>query len=368
MRKRLLLLMIVAGSAGTAQGDGKFFVREKIPAAIPYQRAILLFHESQETLILQSKYDLPQSQPVDSLAWIVPTPAIPEIAGGNTDAAMDCFRMASWHTQPHVRRISNELSPAFFMLCLGGFAFMLICLLQYPRARRKESSKIVWGRRARNAAIVTVVAFLLAIVFMPPLARGIDGVDVVKAQKAGVYDVKVIFSQNAEAVMEWLKENRFGFSDEDRQVFQDYVARGWCFVAAKVDPARGTEEKRIVSEGMAAPLLLKFASERPVYPLALTATAGMETEVLIYTLSDAKLTCAERLALQRARQMEIQPILRSLVAQAEVEEWSLLRDLPETPMMLCKFKGRLTPAQMKQDLEFAPAPDNEPYQERRIVW
>lgn len=75
-----------------------------------------------------------------------------------------------------------------------------------------------------------------------------------------------------------------------------------------------------------------------------------------------------RLPLRHARQAKTQPILRSLAAQAEMEEWPLLRDLPDKPMMLCKFKGRLTPEQMKQDLEFTPSPDNEPYRERLIVW
>jgi hypothetical protein len=75
-----------------------------------------------------------------------------------------------------------------------------------------------------------------------------------------------------------------------------------------------------------------------------------------------------QLPLRHARQAKTQPILRSLVAQAELEEWPLLRDLPDKPLMLCKFKGRLTPEQMKQDLEFTSATDNEPYRERLIVW
>lgn len=228
----------------------------------------------------------------------------------------------------------------------------------------------MWSRRAGRAAAVTIIAVLMLGMTMPSLSRtrGGAGVDVVKEEKAGIYDVKVIRGQNAEAILEWLKENRFSFGDEDRQAFQDYADRDWCFVTAKVDPALGADEKKIVSEGMAAPLILKFASERPVYPLALTATAGTDTEILIYTLSDMKLACGGRLTLRHARQTKTEPLLRSLATQAEVEQWPLLRDLPETPMMLCKFKGRLTPAQMRQDLEFTVAPDNEPYRERRIAW
>ncbi len=90
--------------------------------------------------------------------------------------------------------------------------------------------------------------------------------------------------------------------------------------------------------------------------------------LLLYTPAGAKLTCGERLRFRHARQAEIRLFLKSLPLQAEREQWPLLRDLPATPMALRKFKGRLTPAQMKQDLEFTAAPDNEPYRENKIVW
>jgi hypothetical protein len=362
--------MVIAFPAVTARGDGKFFVREKIPAGIPYQRAILLFDKGQETLILQSKYDLPESATVDSLGWIVPVPAGPEIAGGDADVAKDCFWMASWQTQPHLFRVSHLLSLVCFAFFLGGCALLVVCLIRYPFARRAEATKLLWSRQTRNAVIVTVIAFVLAAISMPSLslARGSAGVEVIKTEHAGIYDVRVIRGENAEAIMEWLRENGFGVSDQDREAFDDYTLRGWCFVAAKVDPSTETKQNNISAEGMVAPLILKFAIERPVYPLTLTATAGTQTEILLYTLSDMKLTCGERLTLRHARQTGAHPILRSLVAQAELEEWPLLRDLPDKPMMLCKFKGRLTPEQMKQDLEFAPASDNEPYREQLIVW
>ncbi len=53
---------------------------------------------------------------------------------------------------------------------------------------------------------------------------------------------------------------------------------------------------------------------------------------------------------------------------AEIEGWALFDDVPDKSMMLCKFKGRLTPDQMKQDLILKPAPDNEPYRETKVVW
>lgn len=365
-----VLLLIVVGLAAEARGDGKFFYRETVPPGIPYQRAFLLFHEGRETLILQSKYDLGPSSAPDSLGWVVPVPTVPDVASADADMVAACFKLASLQTQPHVWRISSLVPLLFCLSFVGGFAFMVVCAMRYPWARRHESSRATWSRQARRSALVTLVSFFLMGLFMPTLSlsRGSAGIDVVKAEKAGIYDVKVIRGDGAGPVLEWLKENGFAFGESDRQAFQGYVDRGWCFVTAKVAPAPGTDKDKIAFEGMAAPLILEFSSDRPIYPLALTATAGTETEILIYTFSDSKLACDDRLQLRRARWGDAEGSLRYLALQAQEENWPVLRNLPEQKMMLCKFKGRLTPAQMSRDLEFTPAPDNEPYQERMIVW
>jgi hypothetical protein len=373
MTRYLLPLVFVGAMAATAGGNGKFFVGEQVPAGVPYQRAILLFHEGRETLVLQSEYDLPPSAAIDSLGWVVPVPAIPEIAGADARIGEVCFLTASRQTQPDVFHVSILFPFVPLALLLCGFVLLAVCLLRYPSARRDESSRAAWARQTKTIGTIVAFAFLAIGIWMPsllrfPAAAGGDGVDIVKTEQAGIYNVTVIRGRSAEAIMEWLSENRFHFNDADRQVFQGYVDRGWCFVAARVRPNPEVQEEAIGSEGMAAPLILEFAAERPVYPLALTAAAGTDTEVLIYTLSDTKLTSGGRLPLRHARQTRTHNVLSSLLNQAELEDWPVLRDLPNMPMVLCKFKGRLTPAQMREDLEFAAAPDNEAYRERRIVW
>jgi len=102
-------------------------------------------------------------------------------------------------------------------------------------------------------------------------------------------------------------------------------------------------------------------------PLALMATAATATEILIYTLSDKKLSCGERLRLRAAGHRSVQTeILANTLAESKSP--AVFADIPNGRNMLCKFKSRLTAEQMKRDLEFDPAPDNGPYAERRIVW
>jgi len=159
---------------------------------------------------------------------------------------------------------------------------------------------------------------------------------------------------------------RFGFDDGDVQVFENYVNRQWCFVVAKVQPEPGTQERQIVAGKMVAPLILRFKTDKAVSPLALTSTIGAETEVLLYTLSEKKLTCGERLTLRRATKIG-QWNFSDLVGKAGTEAAALFADVPKSAT-LCKFKKRLKPEEMKEDIVFDLAPDNESYRETRIVW
>jgi hypothetical protein len=157
--KGLVLTAAIGVLGGTAWADGKFFVREKVPAGVPYQRAFLLFHEGRETLVLQSKYDLGKSAAVDSLGWVVPVPAVPEIASAHPDTARHCFLMAAWSTQPNLFRISSRFAVIPLAMFLAGFAFLLFCVVQYPFVCREATAKAAWSRRSRNGTIVTVAGF-----------------------------------------------------------------------------------------------------------------------------------------------------------------------------------------------------------------
>jgi hypothetical protein len=362
----VFLLAAVAAIGERAQADGKFYGRETIPADIPYQRAFIIFHEGWETLVLQSKYELPESADANSLGWVVPVPAVPEIASADAEAATMFFSFASLRTGPKVFSILDYIFLIVALFFLGGVVFLLLCLVEYPFLSKIGLSKAVWKRRLRTSLIVTIVAFFLTMATSLRFESA-SGVEVIKAKKAGIYDVKVIRGANAEAILSWLKENGFAFGDSDVQVFEDYVNRKWCFAVAKAQPDPKTEEHKIVSEGMVAPLILKFETDRAIYPLALTSTVGTSTEVLLYTLSQKKLSCRERLVLRRARSTKPANLIGHLLEKADPKTKALFENVPES-MTLCKFKKKLSPDEMKKDLEFEFAADNDPYVEKRIVW
>jgi hypothetical protein len=365
--KFMLLLAAIAGLVGRARGDGKVYM-EGVPANIPYQRAFILFHEGSQMLVLQSKFELSQSAEAGSLGWVVPVPSVPEIGSANPDEAQTFFFITSLQVRPNVFRISIIFLPIAMLPFLGGVALLLVCLAQRPFLNKIGLSKAAWYRRLKISLLMICIGFLLIIVTMPSMG-GVSGVEIVKAQKAGIYDVKVIKSEKADAIVDWLKENSFSFSEKDTQVFEDYVNRNWCFVVAKVEPDSEIEANKIVGyKGMVAPLVLKFETAKPVYPLALTSTIGADTEVLIYTLSEKKLRCDEKVKLRVAKNIRTSDFIDHLMKYVvKPQTFGNFDDMPKS-MFICKFKERLSPEEMKRDIQFEFAQDNEPYKERIIVW
>jgi len=190
-------------------------------------------------------------------------------------------------------------------------------------------------------------------------------VEVITAQRAGIYDVRVIRADRTDALIAWLNDHGFHFGPADEVALQSYVDRGWCFVVSLINPAPGQRSGEIAVEGLAAPLILRFPSDLPVYPLALTGTGGHDTEILIYLAADQQMSAGGRLPLRYAGPMGP----RWLSAWARDVNVAGFFDMPsEQCSYLSKFRGRLSPEQMRTDLVFAPDPDGRPYREIKIVW
>ncbi|MBN2591828.1 MAG: DUF2330 domain-containing protein [Sedimentisphaerales bacterium] len=375
---RCVLLAFTIGFLSTnVYADGKFyFYREGVPADTPYQRAILIFHENTETLILQSKYEISSSQSIDSLGWVVPIPSVPDITSFDAEIARNYFNAASRYTQPGIFAIHDLFGIAVHILFVLSFLSILILLLFFPILKKIGMSKEKWHKLANISFYTFLICFFVAFfsgAFIPFLSKQSsgEGVEIIKAGKAGIYDVKVIKSENADAILDWLKENNFNFNENDTDTFADYISRDWCFVVAKVQPESGTKKDKVSLDGLVAPLVLKFDTEKAIYPTALTATIGTETQILLYTLSDNKLDCQERLKLHAAQEIssaKFNPIF--IVKRKEEADESLIELFKTLPpkMFICKFKDTLTSEQMKKDLVLENASDNKPYRKTKIVW
>ncbi len=376
----ILFVLSIGILNANSYADGKFFYREGIPADIPYQRAFLIFHENSETLILQSKYEVSDSQSIDSLGWVVPIPSVPEISSFSADIAQRFFSTASRYTQPKIIHIWDLLRLILSILFICSFIIsILLLVLIYPKLNKICTISDKFMKTAKISFYTFLICLFILIfpsgIFSTAGMRQSSGgdVEILKAEKAGIYDVKVIKSGNTEAILEWLNENNFDFDVNDSDVFTDYISRDWCFVVAKVQPEPGTKKDKISREGLAAPLVLKFDTEKAIYPTALTASIGTDTQILLYTLSDNKLDCKDRLKLRTARKTYPLRLDPNFWIPKENQEYrvnflaDIFKKLPQD-MIICKFKDTLTSDQMKTDIFLENAPDNQPYHETKIVW
>ncbi len=358
--------MILAATAAQSLADGKMFWREKIPPKIPYQRALILFDEGTETLILQSRYEIPEGDEKSPLGWVVPVPAVPEVASMPADMARHMFMYLSMNSRPRVTRIAPTLCGVLFLTVAGlSLLTLLLYLLSFflPLPQRFKENR---GKLARYSLWGLLICFVAAII-IPSFAsaRGSLGVDVIAEQGVGIYDVSVVRSDDADDLIAWLNKHDFKFADEDTAAFDSYVSKDWCFVVAIINPSAGEDERRIVSEGLAAPLILRFPSANPIYPLALTGTGGFETEILIYLASATKMTCKNPLTLRFAGEM-YERNLEMLSVDTDPEGFFDPEEM--TYPYLCKFKDRLTPDKMSEDIIFNKAEDDEPYREHIVKW
>ena len=303
----LVLALVLVIPSTSSWADGKFYSfglgqfglgLEKVPPRIPYQRALLLFDGTRETLVLQSKYELPEQAAPTNFGWVVPVPSIPELASMDPERADVLFYFLGRRSAANTTEISTILLVGSVALILVGSPLtLLLCLLSFFIPGMQFFRRY----RAKLAFWAFLALLLLAIPISVPNyleAQSSTGVEVLKAQTVGVYDVQIIKSSQSDELIRWLNLNQFSFHDSDEQVFDDYLRRGWCFVVAKINPsAVGNNTPNIAFEGLAAPLIMRFPAKSPIYPLALTSTAGQDTQILLYVASQRKMKTDGRLRL-----------------------------------------------------------------------
>lgn len=206
----------------------------------------------------------------------------------------------------------------------------------------------------------------------PRAAPASAGIQLLQEKTVGSYEVKVIKADTGGELVEWLNRNGFRFNAADEKVFADYIGKHWVFVTAKI--SQEAENKQVLaSEGMMNPLVLRFQTKQAVYPLALTANGGRETEIELYVLHTHKMEAGGRLPLQFANALSTASLFSPTSSgrsgwEHYVEPGCLLSRERFTENYISKFRGRLSAEQMKTDLVLTRAADDNPHGVQRLVW
>lgn len=252
--------------------DGGFKQRNVLtPAEIPRQLAVMSHTAGLETLTIWNTVKAESQE----LAWVLPLPAVPDRIQPGQAAALQMFQMLCAPTVRKPLSKSPEQWAAILMLLLPLPAAIILML-----SRRSMTSRLPWfmGMTLLWGAALFVIGYLGGFNrIMSGSPQFKSAVSVEAEVQAGVYDVKVIRGDSVEAVNEWLNGNGFTAFDGDQLLaVEAYVKEGWVFLCSRISPEKaGTVP--------AHPLTVRFAVEKPVYPMRLTKGAG-KVPVDLYVL------------------------------------------------------------------------------------
>ncbi|MFJ2088248.1 DUF2330 domain-containing protein [Streptomyces sp. NPDC087901] len=106
-------------------------------------------------------------------------------------------------------------------------------------------------------------------------------VEVVGRERLGPFDVARLAATDPTALEGWLKENGFDLPDRLATALRPYVEQKWEYVAVRLAP----QESGSPLSGELDPLRLRFASDRPVYPMRLSRLAATPQSLGLYVLA-----------------------------------------------------------------------------------
>lgn len=180
------------------------------------QRGVIFYENGTETLVLSTSF----AGKANEFAWIIPTPSKPELG-----------------------KVSNQLFTALDDKTNQGFSGPRD-IYPVPLASPSVGGGIYEQSRVR----------------------------VEDAKEIGYYDTKVLSVGDKAEFLDWLKNEGYSFPSTDSYLLDDYVKQGWYFTVVRIKPeyAGGTVTQSLLS-GRSTPLIMKFTSDKMIYPLKLAS-------------------------------------------------------------------------------------------------
>jgi hypothetical protein len=380
--------LLFPGSS-VARADGKVLapVLFAQDVAMPDQRALLSWRDGVQTLVIESAFVGEGRE----FAWVVPVPSKPEVEA----ATHGTLSSAAALMLPRVMPASDELW--WLVLLIAGVALVTLfagwrAMGWVFRAAVTASLGLVLGAALASVIgagwlivplamlagcwflrdlirkesslfqhlLVLIVVCVLCLITVPTVGKvrstaagGPEAGGVVVEQSiVGGHDVAVLGGTKDEGVVVWLERNGYALAAEARVVAVEHAKAGGWFVASRVR-RENAEAKRSVP----APLIFRFATPRPVYPMRFTG-AGMTRplELELYVFGPARAVVGELEAMAWAplrfengagrayRRGTGQP------DDARVVTHPQLRRLTEGTAVVTRLRGRLSPEAMSRDL------------------
>ncbi|MFF9347371.1 DUF2330 domain-containing protein [Streptomyces sp. NPDC014734] len=116
-------------------------------------------------------------------------------------------------------------------------------------------------------------------------SAGAPPVRVVGRERLGPFDVARLAATDPGALRNWLDDNGFELPGRLATALKPYVDREWEYVAIRLVPQDGSDPLR----GDLDPLVLRFANDRPVYPMRLSKLASTPQRLGLYVLAEHRM-------------------------------------------------------------------------------
>lgn len=186
------------------------------------------------------------------------------------------------------------------------------------------------------------------------------GVDVIGEQSAGIFDTVTLSATDPDALVNWLQDNGYNYSANDKDILDYYIQRGWVFTAMKLNISAESEIPDYYYMYNANPVLFRYSADSLIYPLRLSSiNAGDRTDVVAYILSDSKMTFpgARVEYANRISDKELDEIL---------ERYPAFGGLIGQSRYLTKLRRTFSIMEMDADVEITPDSDNEEF--RKVIY
>lgn len=252
----ILVFLCVLFVCRFSLADGCYIpeAKKKLPG-IPIQRALVKYQHGTETLIIESTLD----GEGNSFGWIIPVPNEPQRF---EKVSPGLLKTLSLQIQPKINHIKPN--PGVFGIPIIIIFAILIIISCF--------SIIRWGKKGIIVFLILSVLFFFGVPnFITyragpgPLSIANPSVEIKSREIVGNYEIFILAAKESFELNQWLEDNRFSkIPQKAIPIVDHYISDGWYFAVAKL---------QTTANGISTPhpVLLEFETDRPVYPMQLTA-------------------------------------------------------------------------------------------------
>lgn len=210
------------------------------------QKALIVWHEGEETLHIQSSY----SGPASDFAWVIPIPSRPAVKR----SSWSLFKQAEEATRPRITVEKGVIFPGFKFGCSA------------PEVEvRKET--------------------------LPTGVRELESLDIRELH------IDIVEASDSGGFLRWLRNHEYAVDEKAEPVLQRYIDANFYFIVTKISKSSTWAKRKGVTEtvsGGLTPLAITFAAEKAFYPLAIsTISSAPENELLLLTAAPQRLEPVE---------------------------------------------------------------------------